>query len=69
MCEAFKVIILKESPRGLYKGLLPTVVQIAPNTGFQFAFYHLSASVWNFLEEKLNRNSASREPTGIILWE
>ncbi|ESO11324.1 hypothetical protein HELRODRAFT_186259 [Helobdella robusta] len=49
MHQAFKVIVAMESWKGLYKGFVPTIIQIAPNTGLQFAFYKLSISVWDFL--------------------
>ncbi|XP_024867142.1 mitochondrial thiamine pyrophosphate carrier isoform X1 [Temnothorax curvispinosus] len=32
-------ILRQESPRAFFSGLLPTLLQIAPHTGLQFAFY------------------------------
>uniref|UniRef100_A0A2C9JYL7 Mitochondrial thiamine pyrophosphate carrier n=1 Tax=Biomphalaria glabrata TaxID=6526 RepID=A0A2C9JYL7_BIOGL len=37
----------KEGPRGFYKGLSPTVIQIAPQMGFQFGLYSLFTGLWN----------------------
>ncbi|XP_063995888.1 mitochondrial thiamine pyrophosphate carrier-like isoform X2 [Diachasmimorpha longicaudata] len=34
-------ILKTESPRGFYRGLSPTLLQIAPHTGLQFVFYSL----------------------------
>lgn len=48
MHQTFKIIISKESLKGLYRGLVPTFVQIAPNTGFQFTFYHLASQLWDY---------------------
>lgn len=35
------LILRQESPRVFFSGLLPTLLQIAPHTGLQFAFYKL----------------------------
>lgn len=36
---SFSLILRQESPRVFFFGLLPTLLQIAPHTGLQFAFY------------------------------
>jgi len=36
---SFSLILRQESPRVFFFGLLPTLLQIAPNTGIQFASY------------------------------
>lgn len=37
--HAVKEIIRKEGRRGLYRGLVPLLIQMAPNSGIQFATY------------------------------
>jgi len=39
--HSFRSILQQESPRVFFSGLLPTLLQIAPHTGLQFAFYKL----------------------------
>lgn len=43
--QAFIQIYTKEGIRGLYRGLLPSVLQIAPVTGINFMFYKLFCSL------------------------
>lgn len=45
--QAFKEILTREGPRGLFRGVIPSVTAIAPNAGIQFGTY-------NFLIEKHN---------------
>ncbi|XP_023238728.1 mitochondrial thiamine pyrophosphate carrier-like isoform X2 [Centruroides sculpturatus] len=40
-------IISQEGSRSLYKGLVPTLIQILPYTGAQFSFYKLFQQLWN----------------------
>lgn len=49
MIDAVLQIVSKESPRALYRGLVPTLAQIAPQTGFQFGFYSLLTSIWELM--------------------
>jgi len=49
MTDAARQIIVKENVFGLYRGLLPTLLQIAPQTGFQFGFYSMFSSLWQFI--------------------
>lgn len=49
MTDAVRQIITKESPLALYRGLVPTLIQIAPQTGFQFGFYSLLTSIWELV--------------------
>lgn len=55
--EAFAIILRKEGPRGLFRGLVPGVSAIAPNAAIQFGAY-------NFILEKyaafMNQEQASR---------
>jgi len=46
MLDATQQIVVKERFFGLYRGLVPTLIQIAPQTGLQFAFYSLFSHVW-----------------------
>ncbi|XP_060816091.1 mitochondrial thiamine pyrophosphate carrier-like [Bombus pascuorum] len=39
ICHSCSCIIRHESPKAFFYGLLPTVLQIVPHTGLQFAFY------------------------------
>ncbi|ELT96754.1 hypothetical protein CAPTEDRAFT_101463 [Capitella teleta] len=52
MLHAALVMVTRESPRSLYKGLMPTLLQIAPQNGFNFAFYSMFVSIWNLLFNK-----------------
>ena len=52
-CQVYKTVVeaagsmvRTEGVRSLYKGLVPTLMQIAPQTGFQFGFYSLLNSAW-----------------------
>ena len=49
MRHACSCIVKEEGPRALYKGLFPTLIQIAPYTGLQFGFYALFNAIWNTL--------------------
>lgn len=39
MMDATRSIYTTEGPRALYKGLLPTLIQIVPYSGLQFGLY------------------------------
>jgi solute carrier family 25 thiamine pyrophosphate transporter 19 len=47
MVHAALVMMTRESPRSLYKGLMPTLLQIAPQNAFNFGFYSLFVMMWN----------------------
>ena len=64
MIDAAHQIVVKEKMTGLYRGLLPTLIQIAPQTGFQFAFYSFFASVWRLV---VHDNVVQREGLGLLL--
>ncbi|XP_021915014.1 mitochondrial thiamine pyrophosphate carrier-like isoform X4 [Zootermopsis nevadensis] len=40
------MIYTKEGPRAFFKGLSPTLIQIAPHTGVQFACYNIFTTIW-----------------------
>ncbi|XP_058054391.1 mitochondrial thiamine pyrophosphate carrier-like [Anopheles bellator] len=44
--QGLKLIYLHEGVRGLYRGLGPSVLQIAPLTGGQFMFYNIFGSMF-----------------------
>jgi len=46
MFDATQQIVVKERFVGLYRGLVPTLIQIAPQTGLQFGFYSMFRSAW-----------------------
>jgi len=46
MLDASRQIVVKEKFVGLYRGLVPTLIQIAPQTGLQFAFYSMFRHIW-----------------------
>ena len=52
MGQTMKLIIQKESLGGLFRGLVPTLIQIAPNTGFQFSFYHMTSHFWDYTVQR-----------------
>jgi len=59
MMDAARQIVLKEKFFGLYRGLVPTLIQIAPQTGLQFAFYSMFRHVWiNFTVAWRTQDSA-----------
>ncbi|XP_015927484.1 mitochondrial thiamine pyrophosphate carrier [Parasteatoda tepidariorum] len=47
--HAAKTMYCTEGFFSFYKGLAPTLVQITPNAGAQFAFYKLFQSLWNYM--------------------
>lgn len=47
--NAFFTMVRKEGPSALFKGIVPTIAQVAPHTGIQFAVYKF------FTESILNR--------------
>ena len=47
MAQATQRILQVDGCRGLYRGLVPTLLLIAPQTGFQFGFYSLFTSLWD----------------------
>ena len=42
-------ILKEEGPLTFYKGLLPTLIQIAPYSGLQFGFYAIFTKLWQQL--------------------
>jgi len=46
MFDATQQIVVKEKFVGLYRGLVPTLIQIAPQTGLQFTFYSMFRRAW-----------------------
>lgn len=44
--HACTAIYTHEGPRSFFKGLSPTLVQIAPHTGAQFACYNILTTIW-----------------------
>ncbi|PNF16543.1 hypothetical protein B7P43_G07185 [Cryptotermes secundus] len=47
--KALTTIYTAEGPRAFFKGLSPTLIQIAPHTGAQFACYSILTTVWKDL--------------------
>ncbi|CAG2174240.1 unnamed protein product, partial [Oppiella nova] len=45
--NAFKTIVRTEGYRALFRGLVPTLIQIAPLTGIQFTVYNKSQRLWD----------------------
>lgn len=50
--NAYSTIVRVEGYRGLFRGLLPTLMQIAPFTGIQFTVYNLTNNLWDRYEER-----------------
>ena len=45
-----------EGPRGFYRGLTPALTQVAPYSGFQFAFYTGLEKIWKYAFVKKGNN-------------
>jgi hypothetical protein len=43
------MIYTVEGTRAFFKGLSPTLIQIAPHTGAQFACYNILTTIWKDL--------------------
>ncbi|KAG8180055.1 hypothetical protein JTE90_023672 [Oedothorax gibbosus] len=52
MFHATSCMLRKEGPLCFFKGLIPTLAQIMPNTGAQFAFYKLFQGLWNYARKQ-----------------
>ncbi|GFG33887.1 hypothetical protein Cfor_09858 [Coptotermes formosanus] len=48
--HACTVIYTHEGPKAFFKGLSPTLIQIAPHTGAQFACYNIFTTIWKNIE-------------------
>ncbi|CDW60066.1 mitochondrial thiamine pyrophosphate carrier [Trichuris trichiura] len=61
-------ILRSDGFRGLYRGFVPTVLQVAPYTGFVFLFYDFALNLWNdVLPSSLkNRSSALICPLDLL---
>jgi solute carrier family 25 thiamine pyrophosphate transporter 19 len=51
--QGFALMIREEGARAMYKGLVPTLIQIGPQTGCQFGFYAILTSVWGITFQKV----------------
>ncbi|KAL0115728.1 hypothetical protein PUN28_010928 [Cardiocondyla obscurior] len=51
-----RLIFRQESPKVFFSGLLPTLLQIAPHTGLQFAFYNFFTDVYKKCTSDTNTN-------------
>ncbi|KAK0087387.1 hypothetical protein PV326_005217 [Microctonus aethiopoides] len=50
---SFYVLILRtESVKSLFRGLSPTLLQVAPHTGLQFVFYNIFRDIYKSLSEE-----------------
>ncbi|XP_011311047.1 mitochondrial thiamine pyrophosphate carrier [Fopius arisanus] len=49
--SVYSLILRTESLRGFYRGLSPTLIQIAPHTGLQFVFYDLLTDIYKSITE------------------
>ncbi|XP_059168962.1 mitochondrial thiamine pyrophosphate carrier-like isoform X2 [Physella acuta] len=47
LTHAVTSIMRKEGIGGFYRGLIPSLIQIGPQMGFQFGFYSLFTGLWN----------------------
>ena len=47
-------IVRTEGAQALFKGLTPTLLQIAPQTGLQFAFYSVCTRLWKAAVSRTN---------------
>lgn len=53
--HAINHMVAKEGIQGFYRGLLPSVLLTAPQSGIQFTFYHFVIFVWNAMFSTPNR--------------
>ncbi|XP_015111789.1 mitochondrial thiamine pyrophosphate carrier isoform X2 [Diachasma alloeum] len=60
--SVYSSILKAESPRGFYRGLSPTLIQIAPHTGLQFVFYSLLTDFYRSFSEE----SSTTVPNSLI---
>ncbi len=54
-------IVRQEGFMQLFRGLTPTLVQVFPQAGFQFAFYTSFTSTWKSMMQK-----SHSKPTGMF---
>ena len=47
LIDACRQILSQEGVLGFYRGLTPSLIQIAPQMGLQFGFYSLFTGLWN----------------------
>nr|CAD7261717.1 unnamed protein product [Timema shepardi] len=55
--HSFKMILKEEGIGAFFKGLSPTLLQIAPHAGAQFAFYNLFKGLWKSLNHLPSEDS------------
>lgn len=58
MFGAFKSILQKEGPRGLFRGLVPSLVAIAPNSAIQFGSYNIMLNKYSDITSEEPSRSA-----------
>ncbi|EFN62832.1 Mitochondrial deoxynucleotide carrier [Camponotus floridanus] len=59
-------ILRQESPKVFFSGLLPTLLQIAPHTGLQFAFYEFFTNFYKKYTSDTNTNFNNSMLSGSI---
>lgn len=66
----FSSILRHESPKILFNGLLPTLLQIIPHSGFQFAFYGLFNDIYkrycNETDTSITNSMVSGSAAGLL---
>lgn len=59
MPHACSEMLHREGVFAFYRGFVPTIVQIAPFTGFQFCFYTVLVRVWDKMLRQIDAQSES----------
>jgi len=64
--DAMTQIVRKEGALALYRGLTPTLLQIAPQTGFQFGFYSGFSLLWDVWgKQSTTQSTPAEQSTGV----
>lgn len=70
ICHSCSCIIRHESPKAFFYGLLPTLLQIVPHTGLQFAFYAFFTDMYkkcyNEADIKFSNSMISGSTAGLL---
>jgi len=65
LIDGVRTMYQVEGVLSLYKGFLPTLLQIAPNAGFTFAFYKLLTGSWSHIRFKYGHHTETKKMSAI----
>ena len=66
MRHAAQSMLRQEGPGAFFKGLVPTLVQIGPQTGFQFGFYSFFKTLWELVLNSSSTQDSIKTAGNII---